>query len=118
MGPVPSSYYVRQHVKVDYEQCMVVKRGSTQQLDYEILFPGCVLRSDTLHNLPTIIMIAIIMSIELIVLLYPIYIEKKSDKKNKAPQIQKKQKSSFFKHSSKKNFCSFPRKFIVFNDNK
>lgn len=45
VGPVPSSYYVRQHVKVDYEQCMVVKRGSSQQLDYEILFPGCVLRS-------------------------------------------------------------------------
>lgn len=44
MGPVPSSYYVRQHVKVDYEQCTVVKRGSSQQLDYEILFPGCVLR--------------------------------------------------------------------------
>lgn len=47
VGPVPPSYYVRQHVKVDYEQCMVVKRGSSQQLDYEILFPGCVLRSDT-----------------------------------------------------------------------
>lgn len=44
VGPVPPSYYVRQHVKVDYEQCMVVKRGSSQQLDYEILFPGCVLR--------------------------------------------------------------------------
>lgn len=45
VGPVPSSYYVRDHISVDYEQCTVVKRGSTQQLDYEILFPGCVLRS-------------------------------------------------------------------------
>lgn len=44
VGPVPPSYYVRDHVKVDYEQCMTVSRGSSQQLDYEILFPGCVLR--------------------------------------------------------------------------
>uniref|UniRef100_A0AAQ6AHV3 SEC14-like lipid binding 8 n=1 Tax=Amphiprion ocellaris TaxID=80972 RepID=A0AAQ6AHV3_AMPOC len=44
VGPVPPSYYVRDHVKVDYEQCMIVSRGSSQQLDYEILFPGCVLR--------------------------------------------------------------------------
>uniref|UniRef100_A0A8C4DXE5 SEC14-like lipid binding 8 n=1 Tax=Dicentrarchus labrax TaxID=13489 RepID=A0A8C4DXE5_DICLA len=44
VGPVPTSYYVRDHVKVDYEQCMTVSRGSSQQLDYEILFPGCVLR--------------------------------------------------------------------------
>uniref|UniRef100_H2UMV9 SEC14-like lipid binding 8 n=1 Tax=Takifugu rubripes TaxID=31033 RepID=H2UMV9_TAKRU len=44
VGPVPPSYYVRDHVNVDYEQCTVVKRGSSQQLDYEILFPGCVLR--------------------------------------------------------------------------
>ncbi|XP_034027033.1 SEC14-like protein 2 [Thalassophryne amazonica] len=44
VGPVPTSYYVRDHVKVDYEQCLTVSRGSSQQLDYEILFPGCVLR--------------------------------------------------------------------------
>nr|XP_020450733.1 SEC14-like protein 2 [Monopterus albus] len=44
VGPVPSSYYVRDHVKVDYEQCMTVSRGSSQQLDYEILAPGCILR--------------------------------------------------------------------------
>ncbi|KAM4745934.1 SEC14-like protein 2 isoform 2-T2 [Anableps anableps] len=44
VGPVPPSYYVRDHVRVDYEQCMTVNRGSSQQLDYEILFPGCVLR--------------------------------------------------------------------------
>lgn len=44
VGPVPSSYYVRDHVKVEYEQCLTVNRRSTQQLDYEILVPGCVLR--------------------------------------------------------------------------
>uniref|UniRef100_A0A8C6M5P1 SEC14-like lipid binding 8 n=1 Tax=Nothobranchius furzeri TaxID=105023 RepID=A0A8C6M5P1_NOTFU len=44
VGPVPPSYYVRDHVKVDYEHCITVSRGSSQQLDYEILFPGCVLR--------------------------------------------------------------------------
>uniref|UniRef100_A0A672GTJ2 SEC14-like protein 2 n=1 Tax=Salarias fasciatus TaxID=181472 RepID=A0A672GTJ2_SALFA len=44
VGPVPPSYYVRDHVKVDYEQCLTVSRGSSQQLDFEILFPGCVLR--------------------------------------------------------------------------
>lgn len=44
VGPVPPSYYVRDHVKVDYEQCLSVSRGSSKQLDYEILFPGCVLR--------------------------------------------------------------------------
>ncbi|CAB1432798.1 unnamed protein product, partial [Pleuronectes platessa] len=44
VGPVLPSYYVRDHVKVDYEQCLNVSRGSSQQLDYEILFPGCVLR--------------------------------------------------------------------------
>ncbi|XP_068613353.1 SEC14-like protein 2 [Brachionichthys hirsutus] len=44
VGPIPPSYYVRDHVKVDYERCTIVKRGSSQQFDYEILFPGCVLR--------------------------------------------------------------------------
>ncbi|KAM4615793.1 SEC14-like protein 2 [Polymixia lowei] len=44
VGPVPTSYYVRDHVKMDYEQCLTVSRGSTQQMEYEILFPGCVLR--------------------------------------------------------------------------
>ncbi|KAM6954514.1 SEC14-like protein 2 [Aplochiton taeniatus] len=43
-GTVPSSYYVRDSVKVDYEQCLTVGRGSSQQLEYEILCPGCVLR--------------------------------------------------------------------------
>lgn len=50
VGPVPPSYYVRDHINVDYEQCTVVKRGSSQQLDYEILSPGCVLRSVRWHE--------------------------------------------------------------------
>ncbi|XP_054895584.1 SEC14-like protein 2 [Poeciliopsis prolifica] len=44
VGPVPPSYYVRDHVNVDYEHVLTVSRGSSQQLDFEILFPGCVLR--------------------------------------------------------------------------
>lgn len=43
-GTVPTSYYVRDSVKVDYEQCVTVSRGSTEQMEYEILVPGCVLR--------------------------------------------------------------------------
>ena len=49
-GTVPTSFYVRDSVKVDYEQCLTVSRGSTEQMEYEILFPGCVLRS--LSNSP------------------------------------------------------------------
>lgn len=44
VGPVPKWYYVRDHVKVQYEQSIVVNRRSTRQMDYEILIPGCVLR--------------------------------------------------------------------------
>ncbi|XP_055017784.1 SEC14-like protein 2 isoform X2 [Boleophthalmus pectinirostris] len=44
VGPVPRSYYVRDHVKVEYEQSLSVSRRSTRQLDYDILLPGCVLR--------------------------------------------------------------------------
>uniref|UniRef100_A0A3B4B148 Uncharacterized protein n=1 Tax=Periophthalmus magnuspinnatus TaxID=409849 RepID=A0A3B4B148_9GOBI len=44
VGPVPRCYYVRDHVKVEYEQSLTVSRRSTQQLDYDILVPGCVLR--------------------------------------------------------------------------
>ncbi|XP_024908804.1 SEC14-like protein 2 isoform X1 [Cynoglossus semilaevis] len=44
VGPVPSSYYVWDHVNLEYDQCLTINRGSTRQMDYEILFPGCVLR--------------------------------------------------------------------------
>ncbi|XP_041079631.1 SEC14-like protein 2 [Polyodon spathula] len=43
-GDVPQSYYVRDSVKQQYEQTLCISRGSSQQLEYEILFPGCVLR--------------------------------------------------------------------------
>lgn len=44
VGPVPPSYYVRDHIKVNYEQCMTISRCSSQELDCEVLFPGSVLR--------------------------------------------------------------------------
>uniref|UniRef100_A0A3P8NZH8 GOLD domain-containing protein n=1 Tax=Astatotilapia calliptera TaxID=8154 RepID=A0A3P8NZH8_ASTCA len=31
-------------IKVDYEQSVTISRVSSEQLDFEILFPGCVLR--------------------------------------------------------------------------
>ncbi|KAI1900938.1 hypothetical protein AGOR_G00054980 [Albula goreensis] len=43
-GIVPRSYYVRDSIKVHYEQCISISRGSSHQLEYELLFPGCVLR--------------------------------------------------------------------------
>ncbi|XP_042297605.1 SEC14-like protein 2 isoform X1 [Sceloporus undulatus] len=43
-GEVPKKYYVRDQVKQQYEHTVVVNRGSSQQVEYEILFPGCVLR--------------------------------------------------------------------------
>ncbi|XP_064163842.1 SEC14-like protein 2 [Anguilla rostrata] len=43
-GEVPKSYYVQDSVKVQYEQSVTIGRGSSHQLEYEILFPGCVLR--------------------------------------------------------------------------
>lgn len=43
-GFVPKSYYLQNQVKVQYEHTATVGRGSTLQLENEILFPGCVLR--------------------------------------------------------------------------
>ncbi|KAM6422848.1 SEC14-like protein 2 isoform 1-T1 [Liasis olivaceus] len=43
-GDVPKKYYVRDQLKQQYEHSVIVNRGSTQQLEYEILFPSCVLR--------------------------------------------------------------------------
>ncbi|KAG8146139.1 hypothetical protein E2320_012529 [Naja naja] len=42
-GDVPQKYYVRNQLKQQYEHSIMVNRGSSQQLEYEILFPGCVL---------------------------------------------------------------------------
>lgn len=43
-GDVPQSYYMQDSVKQQYEKSVIINRGSSQQLEYEILFPGCVLR--------------------------------------------------------------------------
>ncbi|KAJ7309541.1 hypothetical protein JRQ81_007589 [Phrynocephalus forsythii] len=43
-GDVPKKYYMRDQLKQQYEHTTVVNRGSSQQMEYEILFPGCVLR--------------------------------------------------------------------------
>ncbi|KAB0370113.1 hypothetical protein FD755_018075 [Muntiacus reevesi] len=43
-GDVPQRYYLRNHVRVQYDHQATVGRGSSLQVDNEILFPGCVLR--------------------------------------------------------------------------
>ncbi|XP_069921918.1 putative SEC14-like protein 6 isoform X1 [Oryctolagus cuniculus] len=43
-GEVPKSYHRRQQVRLQYEHTVSVGRGSSQQVENEILFPGCVLR--------------------------------------------------------------------------
>ncbi|KAL4636016.1 SEC14-like protein 2 [Arapaima gigas] len=43
-GVVPRTYYVRESIKVQYDQSVTISRGSSHQLEYEILFPGSVLR--------------------------------------------------------------------------
>ncbi|KAG9487162.1 SEC14-like protein 2 [Eleutherodactylus coqui] len=43
-GDIPKSYYLRDQVQQNYEQSANVSRGSSEQMEYEILFPGCVLR--------------------------------------------------------------------------
>ncbi|XP_063769455.1 SEC14-like protein 2 isoform X2 [Pseudophryne corroboree] len=43
-GDIPKTYYVRDQVQQNYEHSVTINRGSSQQMEYEILFPGCVLR--------------------------------------------------------------------------
>ncbi|XP_006069880.1 SEC14-like protein 3 isoform X3 [Bubalus bubalis] len=43
-GEIPKSMYVRDQVKAQYEHSAQISRGSSHQVEYEILFPGCVLR--------------------------------------------------------------------------
>ncbi|XP_053136456.1 SEC14-like protein 2 [Hemicordylus capensis] len=43
-GEVPKEYYMQDQLKEQYEHSVVVNRGSSQQMEYEILFPSCVLR--------------------------------------------------------------------------
>ncbi|CAL8250134.1 unnamed protein product [Boreogadus saida] len=44
VATVPKSYYVRDQVQLNYEQTEMVNRGSSLQMEYEILAPGCILR--------------------------------------------------------------------------
>lgn len=43
-GQVPKSYHLCKQVRMQYEHTVTVGRGSSQQVENEILFPGCVLR--------------------------------------------------------------------------
>ncbi|XP_042684732.1 SEC14-like protein 2 isoform X1 [Centrocercus urophasianus] len=43
-GEVPKQYYVRDQLAQRYEHTAMVNRGSSHQVEYEILAPGCVLR--------------------------------------------------------------------------
>ncbi|EPY80184.1 hypothetical protein CB1_000760010 [Camelus ferus] len=43
-GEIPKAMYVRDQVKTQYEHSVQISRGSSHQVEYEILFPGCVLR--------------------------------------------------------------------------
>ncbi|XP_033268637.1 SEC14-like protein 2 isoform X4 [Orcinus orca] len=43
-GDIPKKYYVRDQLKQQYEHSVQISRGSSHQVEYEILFPGCVLR--------------------------------------------------------------------------
>ncbi|XP_069475412.1 SEC14-like protein 2 [Ambystoma mexicanum] len=43
-GDIPKKYYVRDQVNLQYEHVVTINRGSSHQMEYEILFPGCVLR--------------------------------------------------------------------------
>ncbi|XP_024422723.1 SEC14-like protein 4 [Desmodus rotundus] len=43
-GEVPKSYYLHNQVRVQYDHTVTIGRGSSLQVENEILFPGCVLR--------------------------------------------------------------------------
>lgn len=43
-GDVPKRYYQSSQERPQYEHTVVVGRGSSHQVENEILFPGCVLR--------------------------------------------------------------------------
>lgn len=43
-GDVPKRYYLSNQERPQYEHTVVVGRGSSHQVENEILFPGCVLR--------------------------------------------------------------------------
>uniref|UniRef100_A0A671RCS4 SEC14-like protein 2 n=1 Tax=Sinocyclocheilus anshuiensis TaxID=1608454 RepID=A0A671RCS4_9TELE len=41
---IPKTYYVRDSIKVDYDQSVTIGRGSSHQVEYELLAPNCALR--------------------------------------------------------------------------
>nr|XP_020852307.1 SEC14-like protein 2 isoform X3 [Phascolarctos cinereus] len=43
-GVVPKRYYLQNQMKMQYEHTVSVNRGSSHQVETEILFPGCVFR--------------------------------------------------------------------------
>ncbi|XP_062870896.1 SEC14-like protein 2 [Trichomycterus rosablanca] len=43
-GVVPRSYYVRDSVKVQYENCITISRGSEHLVECDVLMPNCLLR--------------------------------------------------------------------------
>ncbi|XP_044514813.1 SEC14-like protein 4 isoform X2 [Gracilinanus agilis] len=43
-GVVPKKYTSQKQLKLQYEHTVSVNRGSSHQVEFEILFPGCVLR--------------------------------------------------------------------------
>ncbi|XP_063579002.1 SEC14-like protein 4 isoform X5 [Pongo abelii] len=49
-GEVPKSYYLCEQVRLQYEHTVSVGRGSSLQVENEILFPGCVLRCPALRQ--------------------------------------------------------------------
>lgn len=43
-GVVPKKYYLQNQMKMQYEHTVSVSRGSSHQVETEILFPACILR--------------------------------------------------------------------------
>ncbi|TSM28084.1 SEC14-like protein 2 [Bagarius yarrelli] len=43
-GVVPKSYYIKDSVDVQYENCITISRGSDHQLECEVLVPNCLIR--------------------------------------------------------------------------
>ncbi len=41
---IPKTYYVRDSIKVDYDQSVTIGRSSSHQVEYELLAPNCALR--------------------------------------------------------------------------
>ncbi|XP_001365475.1 SEC14-like protein 4 [Monodelphis domestica] len=53
-GVVPKKYILQKQLKLQYEHTVSVSRGSSHQVEFEILFPGCVLRWQFMFEGPDI----------------------------------------------------------------